>query len=486
MNIAGGGVRGGGSSRTSPVAGARIISGPRARQRRRRGDPHRPPGPLPGHARRERQPGPLPRRQPAHARGAVVARAPRRDRRGDDRDRAPRPLRAAGAVAVREVGGHLLQLRLPAQRVPPAPPAARAAAGHPRRARDPRPAVRGARCLRRGRRGPAAGRRRGEPGRLRRRLLRRAGRQARARPLRAEPALPHARPHPARRRRRGRGALGRRPPLRAGEPGVGGGGRASRARGSSPGERLFDAILASPSGLVFSVDEPEVGLGPAAHRRRPRPPRHPRAARGARRPGHRAGAGRIGRVPVRALGRRAALVHRQHDLPRPGLAEARRGGVAADQPRRRRGPGRGRRRRRARHDQARQRDGRRRGQRDHAARPRLAAQRARASTTRRRTAPPSSPARRPTSSPPARTATGSPARRGTSTCRPGSSASAWPDAAHPLRRVAVPHRPHHRPDRRLVDAARAARAVRGPVAASTTSRVPSAAAAPCWPSASTG
>ena len=70
VNIAGGGLRGGGSSRTSPVAGARIISGPRARQRRRRGDPHRPPRPLPGHARRERQPGPLARRQPAHARGA--------------------------------------------------------------------------------------------------------------------------------------------------------------------------------------------------------------------------------------------------------------------------------------------------------------------------------------------------------------------------------------------------------------------------------
>jgi anaerobic selenocysteine-containing dehydrogenase len=30
--------------------------------------------------------------------------------------------------------------------------------------------------------------------------------------------------------------------------------------GLEPGERLFDAILASPSGVVFSVDEPEVGL----------------------------------------------------------------------------------------------------------------------------------------------------------------------------------------------------------------------------------
>jgi formate dehydrogenase len=30
--------------------------------------------------------------------------------------------------------------------------------------------------------------------------------------------------------------------------------------GLEPGERLFDAILASPSGLVFSVDDPDVGL----------------------------------------------------------------------------------------------------------------------------------------------------------------------------------------------------------------------------------
>ncbi|MGH9273398.1 MAG: molybdopterin dinucleotide binding domain-containing protein, partial [Acidimicrobiales bacterium] len=30
--------------------------------------------------------------------------------------------------------------------------------------------------------------------------------------------------------------------------------------GLEPGERLFDAILTNPSGLVFSVDEPEVGL----------------------------------------------------------------------------------------------------------------------------------------------------------------------------------------------------------------------------------
>ena len=87
------------------------------------------------------------------------------------------------------------------------------------------------------------------------------------------------------------------------------------------GEALFDAVLASPSGVVFTVDEydetwrrvatadglvnlviPELlaeldGLGdgpPTAHRRG---------------------------VPVRPVGRRAPLVDGQHDLPRPDLAE---------------------------------------------------------------------------------------------------------------------------------------------------------------------
>ena len=49
----------------------------------------------------------------ADARGAGRARAARRDRRRDDRDGPARRLRAAGADAVREVGGDVLQLRLP-------------------------------------------------------------------------------------------------------------------------------------------------------------------------------------------------------------------------------------------------------------------------------------------------------------------------------------------------------------------------------------
>ena len=59
-------------------------------QRHPRGDPHRPPGPLPRHARRERQPGALAGRQRTHARGARRARPARRHRRRHDRDRAPR------------------------------------------------------------------------------------------------------------------------------------------------------------------------------------------------------------------------------------------------------------------------------------------------------------------------------------------------------------------------------------------------------------
>ena len=105
-------------------------------QRHPRRDPHRPPRPLPRDARRELQPGALARRLAAHGRGARRAGAPRRDRRRDDGDRAARPLRPARREPVREGRGDVLQLRVPAQRVPPAPPAAGAAARHAPRARD--------------------------------------------------------------------------------------------------------------------------------------------------------------------------------------------------------------------------------------------------------------------------------------------------------------------------------------------------------------
>ena len=62
----------------------------------------------------------------------------------------------------------------------------------------------------------------------------------------------------------------------------------------------------------------------------------------------------------------------------------------------------------------------------------------------------------------------------TSTSAPGVEAmrrARWPDGApHPLRRLAVPDRADHRPHRRLVDAARAARARSPARAASTSSR----------------
>jgi anaerobic selenocysteine-containing dehydrogenase len=72
------------------------------------------------------------------------------DRRRDDRDRAPGPLRPAGGQPVREGRGHVLQLRVPAQHVSPAAPAHAAARRHPARGRDPRAPGRGprARCAR--------------------------------------------------------------------------------------------------------------------------------------------------------------------------------------------------------------------------------------------------------------------------------------------------------------------------------------------------
>ena len=91
--------------------------------------------------------------------------------------------------------------------------------------------------------------------------------------------------------------------------------------GLEPGEQLFDAILASPSGVVFSVDEPEIGLARLAHRRRARrTSRSPSCSTSSTRSPREPAPGGD-RLPVRAVGRRAPVVHRQHDLPRPGVAE---------------------------------------------------------------------------------------------------------------------------------------------------------------------
>jgi anaerobic selenocysteine-containing dehydrogenase len=101
------------SERRTPVTGPAHHHRAGARQRDTRRDPDRSPGAAAGDVRRERQSGALARRQPAHAAGDRGARPGRRDRRRDDRDRAARPLRAAGVVAAREVGGDLLHARVP-------------------------------------------------------------------------------------------------------------------------------------------------------------------------------------------------------------------------------------------------------------------------------------------------------------------------------------------------------------------------------------
>ena len=259
--------------------------------------------------------------------------------------------------------------------------------------------------------------------RVRRRVLRGAGRQARARPLRAEPALPHARPDAAR-RGRGRGRpLGRGAPLRAGEPRVGRGGRlhrrgaggrraavrrhprqpvgprvlGRRARGRAwPGWRTDDGLvhLAIPE-LLDELDalatEPAPGGSTdfpfvlSAGERRSftantifrDPSWRKRDAAGSLRisPADAEGLGVADGDLVRVTTKRGSVTAavEVNDMMQPGhVSLPERPGARL--------PGRGRR-------------------------------------------VPSSPARRPTSSPRARTATGSPARRGTSTCPRGSSRS---------------------------------------------------------------
>ena len=127
-----------------PDAGHRRADPRRARalQRDPGRDPHGPPEALPGDDRGELQPSSLARRLAALPQGVRGARPRPRDRRGDDRDRPPGRLRAAGREPVREGRGDVLQLRVPRQHLPPAPPVARAAAGNAPRGRDlgaPRP-----------------------------------------------------------------------------------------------------------------------------------------------------------------------------------------------------------------------------------------------------------------------------------------------------------------------------------------------------------
>ena len=89
-----------------------------ALQRRSGGDPHRPSFAVPRHARRVRQPGSLDCRLATDERGARIIGAARCHRRCPHRNRPARRLRAACAVAIREVRGDVLQLRVSEQRVP--------------------------------------------------------------------------------------------------------------------------------------------------------------------------------------------------------------------------------------------------------------------------------------------------------------------------------------------------------------------------------
>ena len=103
--------------------------------------------------------------------------------------------------------------------------------------------------------------------------------------------------------------------------------RASLARagftGAPPeaGDALFDAMLASKSAVVFSVDEWEESFARVSTPNRRIQLAIPELFDELDAPRERTGAGRDARVPVRALRRRAPLVHREHDHPQSGVAE---------------------------------------------------------------------------------------------------------------------------------------------------------------------
>ena len=166
-------------------------------------------------------------------------------------------LRAAGGVAVREVGGDVLQPRVPRQRLPAPRADLRAAAGHARRAGDPSPA--GARARR-------AARTTTSPP-LRRRALA-ASREAFAdaffQAMAERPHLAALAPVVLYE------TLGPTLPTAPRPAAVALGGRAHRARMAYPdsvrragfdgdgpalGEQLFEAILTRRSGVIFTVDD---------------------------------------------------------------------------------------------------------------------------------------------------------------------------------------------------------------------------------------
>ena len=284
--------------------------------------PHPPGGPVPPQPGRSDRPHQPRRWPPHHRRPGAVERDPRRDPRRSPgpvprrcSSRAPTPptrwptarrmrealdaldlvvvidvaltetarhrrLRAARGLAVREVGGHLLHPRVRrttcstcgAPIVEPLP-------GTAARAGDPPPpgaGARGGRATTTWRRS-ARPRPRGGPRSRRRSSRRRPPTRSSARWRRSCSSRPSARPCPT---------APRRPPLlwgaahrcaltypdavrRAGFDG----------EGLEPGEKLFDAILAGRSGVVFSIDDDEDTWRRIATRRRAGAAGHPRAAR---------------------------------------------------------------------------------------------------------------------------------------------------------------------------------------------------------------
>ena len=84
-----------------------------AGQRGARGDPDRPPGPVPGDDRRKRQSRSLACRLDRLPKGVQVTGTDGGRRRRDDRNGQTRPLRAARGIPVRKAGSHVLQFRVP-------------------------------------------------------------------------------------------------------------------------------------------------------------------------------------------------------------------------------------------------------------------------------------------------------------------------------------------------------------------------------------
>ncbi len=165
--------------------------------------------------------------------------------------------------------------------------------------------------------------------RSRRRSCRRRWATGAVAALRAVRALRDARPDAAGRRGRGRRAVGPRASLRDEVPRRRPPGRARRRRGAVRGDPrgpLRDHVHArrvrgrvgyvSASGQRIALEIPEL-LDEFATLATAPPRLHD------------------GRAAARPVRRRAPREHRQHDHPRPGLAQARRRRRAADQPRRR-------------------------------------------------------------------------------------------------------------------------------------------------------